>query len=1203
VLQLDANNLVAVESLVTLYEEANDAKRLAGVLAVQVEYSPDEATKKQRLLRLADLHARELRDAQGALRWQLAAFEADPLDVEVRAELERMATRTHSWPKLAERYEAVAMARKDVDRVALLGVVAREKETAGDVDGAMAAWQMLAAEEPPHGPALDALVRMYEGKEAWRELHDVYLKKLELVGHDREARRPIVVALAGLAERQGDDRRAVAAYRRLMHELGPDDATLAALEALHLRAGQLDEVEKVLVERLDLPDAGPRVPELTFRLGEVRQQRGKLSEAVALFGEVLQMQATHAGARAALEAIAHGDAHQIDAALLLEPILRASGDSVRLADILGIRIKHAEGIEAVALMHELASLQAGDLGQRDEAYATMARALKAEPSHQPTYEALEKMAAPKAEWDRVVALYREVATRPLSIPEHVEVRCRLGKLYRDRLHDDERALNTFKRVLDLQPDNDVAGRAIDSLLRSLGRPGELAERMHRQLLREPDAPDARRRWLELAQLYDEQLGDGKRAVAVYGDILSREEDASEAVAGLERLFAAGVERQAVAALLMPRYRRAGQLEDLVRVWSTVLVEAPDAQPIGELCELARQAEKTELLRGALAEAIARAEKATTRTSLRMALCAIERERGDEAAAEAALRAVLDDDPASVDVAVRIDIFVDLAERQVAAGKDRAARALYEEALVLGDDARALRALGRLAEADRAIDLWQRLCAVAPGDAEALSSLAALYERHEKWHELVEVLDRQIAEAQPDAVPALVEQQALVWTRLHEPTRAEATWRRLADLRPGATDPWRAIAKIMRAGERYRELVEVYERILEAEPTDVQTATQWAKLETETLERVGHAIEVWQRVLAADPKSDEALAALDALYARTGVAEARRHVLEKRAELALGAARADAAAIAVEAAHAADGDYDTAAAARWYDRVLEIAPDHAGALAYLQQYHRSLGDDEALIALLRRRADAVTGSERSELLAEVASVQENQLGNDVAAFATRLEAFESDASWVTHGESLKRLAPRAVDGWQRLAAALQRRAPKAQGAERTDLYLELGGVLEEAKQMPAAIAAYQALLKVDPAVLDALERLERIYRASGQAALLDVLEQHAEMARDREEQIRLYQALAEEAVRLERWARAVEAHRHAADLDRAGERRGAELYQAGLIYRDQLAEFDEALACFESATRCYGADGLDPPAELVEATAKARARRARSPGKN
>ena len=1202
VLALEPAHAEAIATLVALYEEAGEHKKLAGVLVLQLDGKGDAAAEKAQRLRLAALHGRELRDAGGAFRWLLEAFTIDPADAAVRAELESVATRALGWPELITCYESVAAARSDVDRVALLSTVARQKEAIlGDVDGALATWRELAAMDPPPPEALAALVRIYESRGAWRELHDVYLRKLERC-EDGEARREIVVAMAALAERQGDDARAIDAYRRLADELGADDATLEALERLHERAGQLDAVEAVLLERLALPGTPKPPTELSFRLAEVRRRRERLPEAIALYGEVLDAEPNHAGARAGLTAIADGGGpHRLAAALLLEPILRAAGDHARLAAVLAIRVEDEPG-EAVARLHELAWLYQRELGRRDEAFLALARALHADPAHEPTYDALEASIAAEADggdWARLAALYKEVAARPLAIAEHVAVRCRLGALYRDHQHDAERALRTFERVLDLQPDNTVAA-------------------------------------LTLAGLYERELAQPAAAVAIYARILQRDARAAAALAGLERMFAAGVERQKVAALLMPSYRESGRAADLARIWMAALVEAPEVQPLEELTALSRSAGLLDALATTLAAAIERATEPATRAALRLSLAALQRERGRDAEAEALLERLTADEPAHVEALRALDALLAdgarhadrvaiLRRRAAAAGTDarrellrelaalqadrlgdvEGARVTLEEALTLGDDADLLRSLARLADDERAMELWQRLRAGAPDDPEALAELAALYERHDRWRDLAEVLERQLAAATEERVPALVEQQALVSARLGDRAGAEAAWRKLTTLTPRAIDPWRALARIYNTTERWSELAAVLVELADLAPTPadaVTTATQLARLEADTLERPERAIAAWKRVVAAGAASDEALAALAALYARTDQRDERRRAIEARAELAERERRAEASTLLAEAAAAAIDDGDSAGAGAWYERVVALEPQHAVAQAYLESTYRERGDWRALVSLLAARAKQLTAVDRSEVLAQIAAIEEREVGNRGAAFSALLDAFESDGRWSVWGDDLTRLA-RALDGWPLLAATLQRRAAVGSAAERQELYLELGSVLETASQLPAAIEAYRALLAVDAGFEPALERLERIYRQSGQPALLEVLARRAEVALDRDEQLKLYQSLAGEAARLERWARAVDAHRRSAELESHADARGQQLFRAGVIYRDHLAAFDEALECFEAAADSYTADGGAPPAPLAEAIERLRARGTRAAGRS
>ena len=433
-------------------------------------------------------------------------------------------------------------------------------------------------------------------------------------------------------------------------------------------------------------------------------------------------------------------------------------------------------------------------------------------------------------------------------------------------------------------------------------------------------------------------------------------------------------------------------------------------------------------------------------------------------------------------------------------------------------------------------------------------------------------------------------------RLGNRAAAEAAWRRLTTLTPAAPNPWRSLARLYTTGERWSELAEALERLVELAPTPadaVETATQLARLEAETLERPERAIAAWQRVLAAEARHDEALGALAALYARTGRSDDRRRAIEARAEAATARGRTDAATRLGEAAALAVDEGDVARATGWYERVVTLEPQHPVAQAYLESTYRESGQWRALADLLRARAARLPAAERGEVLAQVAGVEERELGDRGAAFSALLDALESDGRWPVYGDNLRRLAA-DLDGWPLLAASLQRRAAAGGAAERQELYLELGAVLEAARQLPAALEAYRALLAIDPGFVPALERLERIYRRNDQPALLEVLARLAELALDKDEQLRLYRDLAGEAARLERWARAVDAHRRSAELEPHADARGEQLYRAGLICRDHLAAFDEALDCFVAAADSYSADGAAPPAALAEAIERLRA---------
>jgi tetratricopeptide (TPR) repeat protein len=200
----------------------------------------------------------------------------------------------------------------------------------------------------------------------------------------------------------------------------------------------------------------------------------------------------------------------------------------------------------------------------------------------------------------------------------------------------------------------------------------------------------------------------------------------------------------------------------------------------------------------------------------------------------------------------------------------------------------------------------------------------------------------------------------------------------------------------------------------------------------------------------------------------------------------------------------------------------------------------------------------------------------------------LAAFELDRRLASYAEDLVRLS-RASGEWKELLATLERAASgPGPDAERIELYLELGARHEELGADAQALEAYRAALKLDAADAAVLDRLEHVYRRTSSVELLDVLQKRIDATLDRDEQVRLLEGLADAAARMGRWVRAVKARLRCAESEARSEQRGHQLYEAGVIYRDQLASFEEAFDCFDRANDCYTEAGVTTPAELSEA---------------
>src|SRR5205085_782304 len=226
VLSLDENNLAAAEALIPLYETGRDPKALVRVLEIQLRATPadDQVMRQERIKRLAQYAEERLRDKGAAFGWWLKAHAEDHESEEIRAEIERLAAEIAGWNQLVDAYAAsLPKFGHKADALPLMLVMAQviEKEQ-GDVERALDMNRQILAIDETNEQALDALERLYLGKEQWENLLGIYTKKLAL-SNDGDERVAIQSKIGILYEDEvKDDKKAIAAYLGIIDQAGDE---------------------------------------------------------------------------------------------------------------------------------------------------------------------------------------------------------------------------------------------------------------------------------------------------------------------------------------------------------------------------------------------------------------------------------------------------------------------------------------------------------------------------------------------------------------------------------------------------------------------------------------------------------------------------------------------------------------------------------------------------------------------------------------------------------------------------------------------------------------------------------------------------------------------------------------------------------------------------------------------------------------------
>ncbi len=208
--------------------------------------------------------------------------------------------------------------------------------------------------------------------------------------------------------------------------------------------------------------------------------------------------------------------------------------------------------------------------------------------------------------------------------------------------------------------------------------------------------------------------------------------------------------------------------------------------------------------------------------------------------------------------------------------------LYEQA---GDVAES-----RLRDQERAITAWRALLALRPTHSTAVASLGRLLSQSERWDELLELNEFELEQGTPGTttrVAILTRSAEIARRQLGDLSLAERYLRRALDEDPTFDEALRGLGALLKAQQRWSELVEMTERELAAASSERQRVR--------CLRRLGelHALRLGQPATAATyferlveqggQVAEEALVWLERLYQAAGRVDEVLRVLHVRFE--------------------------------------------------------------------------------------------------------------------------------------------------------------------------------------------------------------------------------------------------------------------------------------------------------------------------------
>jgi len=1119
VLVLDASDGEALSALEQLFTRTERWSDLIGVFERRLEQT-DLPEERERLLgQMAETYDQRLGRADDAVASYQKVLEVDPTSQRALTALDAIFTRQKAWGSLAENLEAqLALADTEEGQLALMLRLADLRETEmAQVDVAIEGYRQILERDPAHVAALARLERLgtqpkYELAIAdmveplYRQLgdhakligaHEVQVRCADSV----ERRVELLHQIASLYEdAAGDVHAAFASFARALNEDPTSETTQAGLDRIARATGRFEDLAltfKDLAAKQSDTTIASQLYTVAARVYEHDLQN--LPVATSIYQRVLEIDPTNLGAAEALEAL-----------------YRSTDKFPELSHILQRKSEIVETIEAKKdALFQAAAIEEDILEQPEAAIAVYHRVLELDSDDLRAIDALIKRYLGLSRWVDLLAVYARKADLVADTDEKKRIYYQVGAVYERELGDVPLAIDTYQKILELDPDDLQALSRLDVLYEQAQNWNELLSILLRESEMTDDPAEGVSFQYRIADLYEKRLDDVSRAIELYRDLLQVQPDHEPTRAALEGLAAGNKEAVAAAAVLEPVYETASDWKNLIHIHEVQVQHATDAY------------QKSELL-----HRIARLY-------------------------EDAL-----DDHASAFATYARAVAIDSSQEETLGNLERLASALslwkdvaklYDQELdKLGDNpSRFVELASRVAQIfevqlddiDSAIVRYRRIVAVEPENALAIRSLDRLLLQAGRWAELAEILthEAEIGQSTEEVIELRYRLGQVYQTHLEDLDNAILAYRDVlaASTEHRATlealetlftttakqlDIAEILEPIYRQAGEFEKLAGVYDAQLAhttGEPERLQRYYAIAELQEEKLLDPASTLTTYLRALKEfplDEKTNEEAPRL-ASSVESGwetLANTYADILGAHGDKAIQGPIGRRLAKTFE-----DELGDVTKAEETYQYVLSIDSLDQEALVNLDRIYSSVESWKELAQILEMRLKAAEAQKQAgapidaldlvELHARLGEVYETRLVD--LDHALRVYRVIFDRLDRAHEPTISALARiyEAREGWHDLYLVYERMLENASGnTAEAEIQAKIAHLSAERLQQPArAIETWKLVLDLRGEDPEALAAMSNLYdTASAWPELVDVLERQVDIAETDDDRVNI-----------------------------------------------------------------------------------------------
>lgn len=1024
--------------LVQFYCAQENWQKALDVLQNQVKATAPNM-RAELLLKIAVLWKDRIKNKAEAKKSLQQVLSLNKNDENALRLLEEMYYEDKEWPNLLELYkyrlEATSEPKlrgKILERCALLC-----KEELKDYEQAIQYYGGMLQIAPNDLAVLHAMEELYSQTGNWQHLADVVKRQVPLIQDNKEKAGALSRLASILTEKLKNQAEAAQCYEQVF-AIGADPSVLGILEDIYSRQEDWKRLAGVYERKARL-SSDPKVQiELYCKIAGLAEERLQdLDTAIKWYQAAHQMKGPDMGLLKTLQRLL---VRKGNAVALVENYYQ----EIELISDRGARLDIYEKI--AALYKEQRNLQAA-AGVYEKVVAEYPD-LKVLENLKALYQTLEDYPA------LIRALEREAAI--ISNPQAtVGAYLKIAEIFKEKMGQEEQGIGYYRKILEIDRTNLAIWEKLQDYYTRTGNHSALISVLENIVRLDPKRTESG--YLQIAQIYRDNLGSTESALEAYKKVLSFNSRNLEAIKALQTVYKAQNAWQPYREILCKQIEIVVDPEQMVAL-------------LFKVCEAHRhlndvESEKTHL------KAILKVQHDNKAALSQLKNIYSQQQNWPE------LVALLEKEPQLFgwDMGTVFERYLEIAQ-------------IYLE---------------KLNDVERAIDYYEKAKHINPNHPQVLDNLENLYSQTKNYRKLVDILSAkaQLSEKEADALP-LYHRMGIIWgDRLQDQVQAIRCFRRIIDTDLANMAALRRLKGLYQAREEYENLAEICLRECDAVTDQAQQVLlnmECGKIWEEKLHKLSKAMECYARVVRLEPKNVEAVERLFQLHRQEQNWAGLAGVYEKK--IALVEDRAEVIRLSFESAVLwRDQLQVPTKAIEVYNRILSLDAENLQAILALKELYGKLSLWDDLLKVLEKEYELTAApNQKEDLAVQMAKLCEEtfKFEESIAHYRT---ALQYDPQHIPFIHALRRIYYQTQD-YPMVVWSIDEEL-KYNPPQPLDLLFERGDLLTRQLADPArAVDTFNALLELDPANARAYENIAAIYRfQQDYEKLVETLERQIQVA--------------------------------------------------------------------------------------------------------